>query len=110
MRIEEKPQTEDSEQVRHVDSLQYRICFYILQWFNVFLGKVPIPIHAFFAYLKPILMKILQFFPFPHIYVWSGYILTHSGRLLRTARNAVKTKPRYAGLVPKGSLSLTRML
>ena len=32
----------------------------------------------------------------------SGYILTHSGRLLRTACNAVKTKPRYAGLVPKG--------
>ncbi len=38
----------------------------------------------------------------------SGYILTRCGRLLRTARSAVKTKPRYAGLVPKGSLSLTQ--
>ena len=45
----------------------------------------------------------------------SGYILTHSGRLLRTARNAVKTEPccvpfgLSASLRPKGSLSLTRM-
>jgi len=38
----------------------------------------------------------------------SGYILTHFGRPYRTARSAVKTKPRYAGLVPKGSLSLTQ--
>ena len=45
---------------------------------------------------------------FPHIYVRSGYILTHFGRPYRTARSAVKTKPRYAGLVPKGSLSLTQ--
>ena len=37
-----------------------------------------------------------------------GYILTHFGRPYRTARSAVKTKPRYAGLVPKGSLSLTQ--
>ena len=40
----------------------------------------------------------------------SGYILTHFGRPLQAARSTVKTKPRYASLVPKGSLSLTRML
>lgn len=38
----------------------------------------------------------------------SGYILTHFGRPLQAARSTVKTKPRYASLVPKGSLSLTR--
>ena len=45
---------------------------------------------------------------FPTLSCGSGYILTHFGRPYRTARSAVKTKPRYASLVPKGSLSLTQ--
>ena len=38
----------------------------------------------------------------------SGYILTKCGRLNQTDRISVKTEPRYASLVPKGSLSLTQ--
>ena len=53
-------------------------------------------------------MKIF-FWAFPHIYVRSGYILGAIG-CAYACRSPPRTKPRYASLGPKGSLSLTQML
>ena len=50
----------------------------------------------------------MLFWAFPHIYVRSGYILGAIGCAC-VCRLPPRTKPRYAGLVPKGSLSLTQM-
>ena len=46
---------------------------------------------------------------FPHIYVRSGYILGAIA-CAYACRLPPRTKPRNASLVPKGSLSLTRMI
>ena len=53
-------------------------------------------------------MKIF-FWAFSHIYVRSGYILGAIG-CAYACRSPPRTKPRYASLGPKVSLSLTRML
>ena len=46
----------------------------------------------------------------PHTIVWGGLYCKATRAHLRHARAALATKPRFASLVPKGSLSLTQML